>query len=53
MHGAVCNTEIMVLFIMLNSHFYTNQYKLVHNYYHMFHKKSNIEPIHYYLKVIL
>ena len=47
MCGVVCNTVIMVL---LNSHFYTNQYKLYsYSYcsYHMFYYKSNIdsEPI--------
>ena len=42
MHGVVCNTEIMVLLITLNSHFHTNQYKLYsYSSYHMFYKKSN------------
>ena len=36
MHGAVCNTKIMVLFITLDSHFFTNQYKL-YSYSYYFH----------------
>ena len=35
-HCVVCNTEIMVLLITLNSHFHTNQYKLYsYSSYHM------------------